>query len=74
MGSKTNFSSEPQDKLNSIDPNNIFTIEYEANATLLFLEVTAKSQSTFAHTDRYLDFTSHHDKTHKAISARPFVH
>ena len=60
-----------------------FTIEHENNGTLTFLEtLTSRRHGRISidiyrkptHTDRYLDFKSHHDKTHKASTARKLIH
>ena len=61
--------------LNSIDSNIQFTIEKESNCVLPFLDVLIECQldgsvltSVFrkpTHTDKYLDFQSHHPMSHK---------
>ena len=70
--------------LNSIDPHINFTIEREQNGQLSFLDtmVTRNNGSLNVnvyrkptHTDRYLDYNSHHDKQHKITStARTLLH
>ena len=66
-----------QDILNSIDPKISFTIETENNGQIVFLDtlVTRKNGVITIdvienpHTDRYLDYTSHHEKKHKISTA-----
>ena len=69
------------DKLNSIEPTIQFTIETEVEGTLPFLDTMVThhvdgslTTSVFrkkTHTDRYLDFNSHHPLVHKiAVAAR----
>ena len=69
--------------LNSIDPHINFTIEQEQNGQLSFLDtmVTRNNGSLNVnvyrkptHTDRYLDYNSHHDKQHKISTARTLLH
>ena len=75
----TNF----HDLLNSIDPHINFTTEQEQNGQLSFLDtiVTRDNGSLIinvyrrlTHTDRYLDYSSHHDKQHKISTARTLLH
>ena len=69
--------------LNSIDPHINFTTEHEQNGQLSFLDtiVTRNNGSLIVnvyrkltHTDRYLDYSSHHDKQHKISTARTLLH
>ena len=69
--------------LNSIDSHINFTIEQEQNGQLSFLDtiVTRNNGSLIVnvyrkptHTDRYLDYSSHHDKQHKISTARTLLH
>jgi hypothetical protein len=69
--------------LNSIDPHINFTIEHELNGKLSFLDtlITRNNGSLFinvyrkpTHTDRYLDYNSHHDKQHKVSTAQTLLH
>ena len=59
------------DELNKIDQHITFTIEHEQDGQIPFLDtlvsrndgtVTTKVYRKPSHTDRYLDFRSHHDK------------
>ena len=71
------------DNLNSIEPTIQFTIETEVEGTLPFLDTTvtchADSSLTTSvfrkktHTDRYLDFNSHHPLAHKIAVARTLL-
>ena len=63
------------DTLNSIDTNISFTIETECNGKIAFLDTLVSRRNGAiivdvyrkpTHTDRYLDFNSHHDNRHKA--------
>ena len=69
--------------LNSVDPDISFTVEHESNEQLPFLDsltirrnnmihVTVYRKPT--HTDRYLDFNSHHDIRHKISTAKTLFH
>ena len=70
--------------LNTIDPHIKFTIEEEKNGQLSFLDtqVTRNTDGSLTvnvyrkptHTDRYLDYNSHHDKQHKISTARTLLH
>ena len=69
--------------LNSIDPHINFTTENEQSGQLSFLDtmVTRNNGSLIVnvyrkltHTDRYLDYSSHHDKQHKISTARTLLH
>ena len=64
--------------LNSIDPHIKFTVEEEHNGQLSFLDTLVARDNGFlitnvyrkpTHTDKYLDYTSHHDKNHKVSTA-----
>ena len=77
---KKNGVTAFHDTLNSIDTNTSFTIEQECNGKISFLD-TLVSRSNGAvsvdvyrkptHTDRYLDFNSHHDKKHREQGSNP---
>ena len=70
--------------MNSFDPPISFTIEYEANGQLSFLDtlisycdsgnldISVYRKPT--HTDRYLDFNSHHDIKQKLGIPNTFLH
>ena len=64
--------------LNSIDPHISFTIEEESDQQIAFLDtLVSRKDNTIAiatHTDRYLDFCSHHDKRHKISTAETLLH
>ncbi len=69
--------------LNSIDPHINFTIEQELDEKLSFLDtlVTRNNGSLSidvyrkpTHTDKYLDWNSHHDKRHKVSTAQTLLH
>ena len=75
---KKNSVSTFHDTLNSIDPKISFTIETENNGQISFLDtllsrkdgvVTIDVYRKSTHTDRYLDFYSHHEKKHKISTA-----
>ena len=66
------------DELNSIDTHISFTIEYETNGQIAFLDtlisrnsgsITTDVYRKPTHTDNYLHFKSHHDKKHKISTA-----
>ena len=66
-----------------IDPHIAFTIEEESDQQIAFLDtLVSRKDSTITidvyrkatHTDRYLDFTSHHDKSHKISTAETLLH
>ena len=70
------------DTLNSIDSHINFTIEQEKDGQLAFLDTLVShnngSISTTVyrkptHTDRYLDFSSHHDEKHKISAAKTLI-
>ena len=67
--------------LNNIDPNISFTIEQDNKIsfldTLITRHVNNLKIDVFrnpTHTDRYLDFNSHHDIKHKISAARTLIH
>ncbi len=69
--------------LNSIDPHINFTFEQEQNGQLSFLDTLVTRNNGClnvnvyrkpTHTDRYLDYNSHHDKQHKISTARTLLH
>ena len=69
--------------LNSIDPHINFTIEQELDEKRSFLDtlVTRNNGSLSldvyrkpTHTDKYLDYNSHHDKRHKVSTAQTLLH
>ena len=69
--------------LNSIDPHISFTIEEESDQQIAFLDtlVSCKNNTITidvlrkaTHTDRYLDYFSHHDKSHKISTAETLLH
>jgi len=68
------------DTLNSIDINISFSIEQECNGKISFLDTLVSCNNGAisvdvyrkpTHTDRYLDFNSHHDKKHKVTWQQP---
>ena len=69
--------------LNSIDPHISFTIEKESDQQIAYLDTLVSSKDNTitidvyrkaTHTDRYLDFSSHHDKRHKISTAETLLH
>ena len=69
--------------LNSIDPHISFPIEEESDQQIAFLDtLVSRKDNTITidvyrkatHTDRYLDFSSHHDKRHKISTAETLLH
>ena len=71
------------DTLNSIDPHISFTIEHENNCQISFLDTLVSRDNGKliinvywkpTHTDRYLDFHSHHGKNHKISTAATLIH
>ena len=69
--------------LNNIDPNISFTIELEQDNKISFLDTLIIRHGKNlkidvfrkpTHTDRYLDFNSHHDIKHKISAARTLIH
>ena len=69
--------------LNSIDPHISFTIEEESDQQIAFLDtlvsrkdnkITINVYRKATHTDRYLDFSSHHDKRHKISTGETLLH
>ena len=64
--------------LNAVDPKISFTVETENNGQISFLDtlITRKNEAVTigvyrkpTHTDRYLDFNSHHELKHKISTA-----
>ena len=84
--STTVFSIIKKTAINSfldIDPNISFTIELEQDNKISFLDTLMTWQGNDlkidvfrkpTHTDRYLDFNSHHDLKHKISTARTLIH
>ena len=73
------YVPEFHDKLNSIDPMISFTIQKESNQQISFLDTLVSRKNGFiviyvfrkpTHTDRYLNFNSHHEKKHKISTER----
>ena len=74
------YAEEFHKHLNSISPSIMFTLEREQNQSLAFLDVkvTRNKDNTISltiykkptHTDRYLQFDSHHPKHHKFAVAK----
>ena len=63
--------------LNSIDQHISFTIEHEFNGQLISRDkgnLLADIYRKPTHTDRYLDFHSHHDRKHKISTAEALLH
>ncbi|XP_078367676.1 uncharacterized protein LOC144651609 [Oculina patagonica] len=80
---KKNAVASFHDSLNSIDPHISFTIEHESNGQLSFLDTLISRDNNKlnidvyrkpTHTDRYLDFNSHHDREHKISTAATLLH
>jgi len=80
---KRNTVDSFHNTLNTIDQHISFTIEEENNKQIAFLNtlVTCKDNAVIidiygkpTHTDRYLDFFSHHDKRHKSSTAETLLH
>ena len=80
---KRNAVGSFHNSLNAIDQHISFTIEEENNNQIAFLDtsVTRKDNSLIVevyrkptHTDRYLDFYSHHDKRHKISAAETLLY
>ncbi|XP_078384100.1 uncharacterized protein LOC144666557 [Oculina patagonica] len=80
---KKNAVASFHDSLNSIDPHISFTIEHESNGQLSFLDTLISRDNNKlnidvyrkpTHTDRYLDFRSHHDRDHKISTAATLLH
>ena len=68
--------------VNDIDPNISFTVELEQDNKISFLDTLITRQGNIhkidvfrkpTHTDRYLDFNSHHDFKHKISTARTLI-
>jgi hypothetical protein len=75
----TNF----HDTLNSVDPHIKFTIEHEKDGQIAFLDTLVSRRNNSisidvyrkpTHTDRYLDYASHHDMKHKISTATTLIH
>ena len=75
---KKDAVSSFHDTLNACDPKISFTIELENNGQIAFLDTLVSRRNGVAvidifrkptHTDRYLDFSSHHAKEHKTSTA-----
>ena len=71
------------DSLNSINQHISFTIEHESNGQLPFFDTLILRDNGKllvdiyckpTHTDRYLDFHSHHDRKHKISTAETLLH
>ncbi|KAL9981760.1 hypothetical protein ACROYT_G010507 [Oculina patagonica] len=82
-GSTANAVNSFHATLNSIDPHISFTIEEESDQQIAFLDslvsrkdnmITIDVYRKATHTDRYLDFYSHHDKSHKISTAETILH
>ena len=80
---KRNAFDSFHNTLNSIDKHISVTIEEENNNQIAFLDalITRKDNALIievyrkpTHTDRYLDFFSHHDKRHKISTAETLLH
>ena len=78
---KTNISSF-HDTLNSIDPHIDFTIENEKYGKIAFLDTLVSRNDGLifidvyrkpTHTDRYLNYLSHHDQKHKISTATTLI-
>ena len=76
--SKRNAVNSFHTTLHTIDPHISFTIEEESDQQIAFLDtLVSRKDSTITidvyrkatHTNRYLDFASHHDKSHKISTA-----
>ena len=70
------------DTLNSIDPHIKFTIEHEKDEQIAFLDMLISRRNNSisihvyrkpTHTDRYLDYASHHDLKHKISTANTLI-
>ena len=80
---KRNAVNSFRTTFNSIDPHISFTIEEESDQQIAFLDnlvslkdntITISVFRKATHTDRYLDFSSHHDKRHKISTAETLLH
>ncbi|KAL9958481.1 hypothetical protein ACROYT_G035498 [Oculina patagonica] len=80
---KQDHVSAFHDTLNSIDANISFTIETECDGKISFLDTLVTRRNCAiavdvyrkpTHTDRYLDYNSHHDNKHKASTAATLLH
>ena len=70
------------DTLNSTNPNINFTIEHERNGQIAFLDTLVPRNNCSisidvyrkpTHTNRYLDYNSHHDCKHKISTATTLI-
>ncbi len=70
------------DTLNSIEPSINFTIEHEKDGQIAFLDTLISRHNNSistnvyrkpTHTDRYLDYSSHHDNRHKISAATTLI-
>ena len=70
------------DTLNSIDPNINFTIKHEQNGQIAFLDTLVSRNNCSisidvyrkpTHTNRYLDYNSHHDYKHKISTTTTLI-
>jgi len=80
---KKNAVTSFHNSLNSIDPHIYFTIKHESNGQLPLLDTLISRNNERlnidvdrkpTHTDRYLDFRSHHDREHKISTAATLLH
>ena len=80
---KKDFVSTFLFNLNSVDPSITFTLESENNGQIAFLDtlvlrnhgkILIDVYRKATHTDRYLDYTSHHEKNHKLSTAATLLH
>jgi len=75
---KKDAASSFHNTLNASDPKISFTIELENNDKIAFLDTLVSRRNNVSvidvyrkatHTDRYLDFSSHHELKHKISTA-----
>ena len=80
---KTDYISSFKKTLDSIDTKIKFTLEKEKDEKLAFLDtlvtrkdgtLTTKVYRKPTHTDRYLDYNSHHEAKHKVSTASTLLH
>ena len=71
------------DELNFVDPRISFTIEHENDGHIAFPDaLIARNSGTITtnvyrkpiHTDKYLDFKSHHERKHKIYTVATLLH